>query len=317
MMRCLVALLATCFVTSPQALPSSGVDERTGALKSYRFSDSKTEPRQSAPGMGGNTDPLFLSAFGLEGDVSVLEQFNVSETIPWPRYQPTVKPGIVWTRMRFRPSWRPIRGYGGYLSSLKIKWNGNLLGETRRLELYVDTNFVEGILSKSFDECGRNLIDDHGNAIYLRILWKHDSGDVDMVKARKKCVSAVLGLDADYALDLFLQAFPFYLESQECAQRELIPIVAELFGRNQTECGSNRHDQEDASEFLRVSRARLVELLNAPDQDLGSPPAMSYDTSAAEVCRWAMTEWRSVPGSWAKYAESRGLSMKGCEAFLK
>jgi len=317
MMRCLVALLAMCFVTSPQALPSSGVDERTGELKSYRFSDSKTDLTRSAPGMGGNMDPLFLRAFGFEGDVSVMEQFNVSETIPWSNYRPRIKPGEIWTRMRFSPSWRPIRGYGGYLSSLKIKWNGNLLGETRRLELYVDTNFVEGILSKSFDECGRNLIDDHGNAIYLRILWKHDSGDMDMVKARKKCVSAVLGPDADYALDLFLQAFPFYLESQECAQRELIPIVAELFGRNQTECGSNRHDQENASEFLRVSRARLVELLNAPDQDLGSPPAMSYDTSAAEVCRWAMTEWRSVPGSWAKYAESRGLSMKGCEAFLK
>ena len=53
--------------------------------------------------------------------------------------------------------------------------------------------------------------------------------------------------------------------------RELIPIVAELFGRNQTECGSNRRDQEDASEFLRVSRARLVELLNAPIKTLVVP----------------------------------------------
>ena len=35
----------------------------------------------------------FLRAFGLEGDASVLEQFNVSETIPWPRYRPQVKPG--------------------------------------------------------------------------------------------------------------------------------------------------------------------------------------------------------------------------------
>ena len=93
MMRCLVALLAMCFVTSPQALPSSGIDERTGELKSYRFSDSKTDLTRSAPGMGGNMDPLFLRAFGFEGDVSVMEQFNVSETIPWSNYRPRIKPG--------------------------------------------------------------------------------------------------------------------------------------------------------------------------------------------------------------------------------
>ena len=113
-----------CFVTSPQALPSSGIDERKGELKSYRFSDSKTRLTRSAPGIDGNMDPLFLRAFGFEGDVSVLEQFNVSETIPWSNYRPMMKPGEVFMRMRFSPSWRPIRGYGGYLSSLKIKWNG-------------------------------------------------------------------------------------------------------------------------------------------------------------------------------------------------
>ena len=318
MIRVLAAILSCSIITSVHALSSSGVDEITGQLKSYQFSDIQKGSRGSSANIGVDQSPLFLRAFDFEGDDSIWNEINVSQTIPWPVYRPQIKPGEIWARMRFNPSWKPIRDYDGYLSSLKIKWDGNLLGETRRLHLLIDTNFIKGVLNKNFDECGRHVIDDHGDAIYLQIHWKDDSGDIDAVRARKKCVSSMLSADARRALDQFLLAFPFYLESQECYQQELIPIVAELFGRVQTDCSSNQKGGGvSGTEFVETSRTRIAEMLSNSSVDLGSPPPMTYDTSTVEVCQWAMPEWKSTPGSWAKYAESRGLSLEGCQVFLR
>ena len=71
MMRCLVALLAMCFVPVPRHSPRLVLTKEQAELKSYQFSDSKTHLTRSAPGIDGNMDPLFLRAFGFEGDVSV------------------------------------------------------------------------------------------------------------------------------------------------------------------------------------------------------------------------------------------------------
>lgn len=242
-------------ITECLALPSDGSSKNRSAefeLKSYPVSIEKTHQFKSLANELSLDEPLYLSAFGITKETADLSLFEPKQA----QVRKTSKPGKTQLRLWWARKWRPLRDWDGLVQGIKITYKTNLIGELSTAKLVIDARFMNDQRPKDDGQCDRKFMDKHAQVpvIYISIFDRYNGKD--WVSNQNACVLKAIPNEGRDALKRLLIALPFYFESLECNEREILPIVALLMSRTPTDCENPIYESNHP--HIKSSRLQLL-----------------------------------------------------------